>query len=70
MKNITEVLREFDEKFPEYKGIGAQFPIFAENPNREHIKQFIRQEMEDMKDGNVIKNGIIRAGKKYQPLNY
>ena len=35
----------FDKKFPYYKGIGAPFPIFAENPNREWIKAFISSEL-------------------------
>lgn len=35
--------KEFDEKFPPFIGIGAQFPIFAENPNREHIKSFFQK---------------------------
>lgn len=39
-KSIIEVVKLFDEKFPEFKGVGANFPIFKDYPNREHIKQF------------------------------
>lgn len=33
--------KEFEEKFPSYKGVGAEFPLFAETPNRQHIENFI-----------------------------
>ena len=34
-------MRMFDEKFPSFNGTGAPFPIFKENPNRNHIVQFL-----------------------------
>lgn len=40
-KIIKESEREFEEKFPPFVGIGAPFPIFSENPNRERIKSHL-----------------------------
>ena len=40
---------EFDKRFPEFVGVGAQFPIFSETPNRDHIKQFISETLSSYK---------------------
>ena len=37
-----EVEKEFDKRFPPFRGVGSQFPIFRENPNRNHILLFLR----------------------------
>lgn len=35
--------KDFEGKFPPFKGIGAPYPMFLDNPNVEHIKQFIKE---------------------------
>lgn len=35
----------FDEEWPQFEGVGAPFPIFRDHPNRNHIMQFISQEI-------------------------
>jgi len=32
---------DFDEKFPQFYGVGSPFPIFTKTPNRNYIWQFI-----------------------------
>ena len=41
---------EFDEKYPAFQGVGASFPIFSDNPNREHIKSFIKTLLEKTRE--------------------
>ena len=36
---------EFEKEFPPFRGVGAQFPIFNETPNRNHIVQFFRRKL-------------------------
>ena len=43
MNKIEEVKKEFDKQFPEFKGVGAKYPMFENNPVRTHIWQFIER---------------------------
>mgnify|MGYP001569346772 CR=1 FL=1 len=72
-----EILKEFNDKFPEFKGVGSQYPIFAENPNRNHIKAFlsasITKACEEMMEENNrlidIINLILPLAKGYVAKN-
>lgn len=48
-----KILEQFDKEFPEFNGSGAQFPIFKNNPNREHIKQFLSQALDEYADWKI-----------------
>jgi len=48
-KNKTSWEIEFDNKFPEFIGSGAPFPIFRETPNRNHLKTFIKDQIHKAK---------------------
>ena len=50
MSFISKKLKEFDERYPEFNGIGASHPIFQENPNPNHIKQFLTQCLTEFAD--------------------
>ena len=50
MSFISKKLKEFDERYPEFNGIGASHPIFQENPNPNHIKQFLTQTLAEFAD--------------------
>ena len=52
---------EFDKEFPPFTGIGARFPIFDENPNRNHIIQFIRQLLSQKYDEGYVARGVVEA---------
>ena len=43
---IEELKKEFDKQFPEFKGIGAKYPMFENNPVRTHIWQFIERSVQ------------------------
>lgn len=45
--------QRFEKQFPAFLGIGAPFPIFDQNPNREHIKSFISQELSTAKEQGI-----------------
>jgi len=40
MNEQEELKKEFDEKFPEFSGVGAPYPTFRNQVNRNHIWQF------------------------------
>lgn len=59
LKDLQEqILKDFEEQYPPFKGVGARFPIFNETPVYTHIKQFIsrsnqtllRKVVEDLKE--------------------
>lgn len=45
--------KDFDKRFPPFRGVGALWPIFKETPNREHIKNFIRQTREQARQEGI-----------------
>ena len=47
---MSKIDKEFDERFPTFKGIGARHPIFEENVSPNHIKQFIHQKIKEITD--------------------
>ena len=36
-----QIIQEFEERFPQFEGIGTQFPIFKNNPNYLYIESFL-----------------------------
>jgi hypothetical protein len=65
MKHTSETIRkgveEFEERFPQFIGSGAPFPIFKETPNREHIKSHLFASQKALleaviKDIEIMKN--------------
>lgn len=62
-----KILEEFDKIFPAYKGVGAPFPIFEGNPNRNHVRQFLikalQQQQEEVQKG--FNNKWAHIGNEY-----
>jgi hypothetical protein len=46
MTLTKEQEKRFDEKFPQFNGVGAPFPIFSKTPNVTQIKQHMAEEIE------------------------
>jgi len=40
---IEKTIAEFEKEFPQFRGVGAQHPIFNETPVYTHITQFIER---------------------------
>lgn len=38
-----KILDDFREQFPQFKGVGASFPIFKDTPVYTHVVQFIER---------------------------
>ena len=37
-----KIVEKFDKRFPAFTGVGAPFPIFEDNQNRNHIRLFLK----------------------------
>lgn len=48
-------LEEFDRNWPEFKGVGAPFPMFEDTPVRSHIIQFIKQKKQEWSGEEYVK---------------
>src|SRR3990167_10280939 len=65
----SEILKEFDEKYPQFEGVGASFPIFKNNPNRQHIKSFLSESMEKIQRAEHERIIKITEGMKKEQLD-
>jgi AAA+ ATPase superfamily predicted ATPase len=64
--------KEFDKKYPEFKGVGAPYPIFARSHNREHFKSFIRQTLKEQRQEIIeeienYQHGFVRDDGSGEP---
>ena len=70
---LKEREEEFDKEFPPFRGVGAQFPIFENTPNRNHIIQHhattislllnsLKEEIEQMECPEKCSQGHIFEG--------
>lgn len=46
MKTNKDIVEEFRKQFPQFKGVGAQFPMFEETPVYTHVIKFIERSLE------------------------
>lgn len=45
-KSNDEIVEEFEQDFPPFRGVGARHPMFAETPVYTHITQWITRALE------------------------
>jgi hypothetical protein len=61
---MEKLLEEFDRRFPAFDGVGAMFPIFVENPNREHVKEFFLSYIRSLESSNKELEEKLRVAKE------